>query len=362
MAEQHFRNLFDGSDWQGRLNRGWSLLADHPDGAGVCTACHGPTVSFTEPAYFDLRQVEGVAAQGVHCDYCHKISGTAGEFGVTHGRFGLRLLRPAEGQLFFGPLDDVDRGEEAHLPLYRRSRYCAPCHEGTVFGVHVYSTYSEWQESPARRQGLECQSCHLKPTGQMTNVAPGHGGIERDPRTLGNHRFFAGSFEDMLRDCLRLSVKAERTADAVEVEVLVEARNVGHRVPTGFIDRHLVLTVDAQGMDNINLPALSGPQVEGRAGKLYAKLLKDFDGQRPAPFWRADPDAEDTRLRPGEVDRVSFRFPIQAGQVRVRLVYRRFWSEVAAMKGWPDNEIVVTERSWTIPGSSRFPPFSPSCR
>ena len=40
-------------------------------------------------------------------------------------------------------------------------------HEGVVFGVHVYSTYSEWLDSPARKQGRHCQDCHMKPTGTM---------------------------------------------------------------------------------------------------------------------------------------------------------------------------------------------------
>ena len=31
----------------------------------------------------------------------------------------------------------VDRGEDVYSPLYSQSRYCAACHEGTVFGVHV---------------------------------------------------------------------------------------------------------------------------------------------------------------------------------------------------------------------------------
>src|SRR5207244_7472645 len=97
-----------------------------------------------------------------------------GPLGVTHGRYILGLLRPAEGQLFFGPLDDVDRGEDALAPIYGESRYCASCHEGVVFGVRVYSTYSEWLDSPARREGKQCQTCHMTPTGTLTHLAPGH--------------------------------------------------------------------------------------------------------------------------------------------------------------------------------------------
>src|SRR5206468_1854550 len=82
---------------------------------------------------------------------------------------------PERGQLFFGPLDDVDRGEDVASAFQRDSRFCAACHEGTVFGVPVYTTYSEWTESPAGRRGQSCQGCHLAPTGTLTNLAPGLG-------------------------------------------------------------------------------------------------------------------------------------------------------------------------------------------
>ena len=193
---KHFRNLYDGSDWHGQ-KAGWSLLDEHPDGAGVCSSCHAPTVRDGDPALFDLRKVQGVDVHGVHCDYCHKVAGLGeGQIGLGHGRFLHRLQRPRQGQLFFGPLDDVDRGEDAYSPFYRDSRYCAACHEGVVFGVHVYTTYSEWLKSPSRRAGLNCQDCHMKPTARMTNIAPGHGGIRRDPSTLANHTFWDGSQEE----------------------------------------------------------------------------------------------------------------------------------------------------------------------
>jgi hypothetical protein len=354
VSNPHFRNLYDGTDRHGRPGVGWSLLGEHPDGAGVCTACHAPAVAFDDPAYFDLRLAEGTAARGVHCDYCHKVAGVTGEVGLTHGRFGLRLLRPERGQLFFGPLDDVDRGEDVYSPLYRQSRYCASCHEGTVFGVHVYGTYSEWLESPARREGKQCQTCHMAPTGTLTNIAPGHGGIPRDPRALANHRFFAGGQEAMLRQCLHVSARLMRTADGTTAAVEVLADAVGHRVPTGFIDRHLVLVVDGLTAAGRTVPARSGPalppvagrDVAGRPGRLYGRVLQDFDGRRPAPFWRADPDAADTRLEPGRGDRLDLLFPPGVEQVRVRLLYRRFWPEVAEVKGWPDNEIVVLDQRY----------------
>jgi hypothetical protein len=322
------------------------LLHQYPDGAGVCASCHAPTAE----TFADLRELSGVAAEGVHCDYCHKISDVAkSEFGLTHGRFGLKLLRPGQGQLFFGPVDDAVREENAYSPLYRESRYCAACHEGVVFGVHVYSTYSEWLASPARQQGKECQTCHMKPTGHMTNIAPGHGGIERNPQTLGNHRFFAGSLADMLRQSVNVSIATARRPEEMRVAVAVTARDVGHRVPTGFIDRHLLLVVEAVDSQGKAVTATSGPvlselagaELAGKAGKLYGKVRKDFDGKNPASFWRSAGEVVDTRLEPEKADSCKLVFPASATKVRVRLLYRQSWYGAADS----DNEIAIVDET-----------------
>ncbi len=346
---KHFRNLYDGSDWHGG-KAGWSLLDEYPAGSGVCSSCHAPTVR-DEPALSDLRQARGVAAHGVHCDFCHKIAGPGeGQPGLAHGPFALRLLRPGSGQLFFGPLDDVDRGEDSYSPFQRDSRLCAACHEGVVFGVPVYTTYSEWLDSPARRAGQHCQTCHMKPTGTLHNIAPGHGGIDRDPATLGNHVFFATSQLAMLRRCLEVDVEMRRGVDGLAVLVRLTARGVGHRVPTGFVDRQLLLVVE--GLDRAGRPVAhtGGPTLPapagglaGRPGYLYARLLRDEEGRSPVPFWRALPEAIDTRLRPGQPDVRRFLFAASAERVRIRVLHRRFWAETARAKRWPDRDLVVID-------------------
>ena len=351
---RRFRNLYEGTDWHGKPGVGWGLLAQYPDGAGVCASCHAPAAK-----EFDLRQVKGVAARGVHCDYCHKIESVAdGPIGLSHGRFNLRLLRPSEGQLFFGALDDVDRGEDAYSPLYRDSRYCASCHEGVVFGVHVYSTFSEWRDSPAARQGRQCQDCHMKPSGRLSNMAPGHGGIDRDPSTLANHRFFDGSQAAMLRRAVKASVEFERRPDGVRARVRLWAEGVGHRLPTGFVDRHLVLVVEGrteQGQtvlprEGPKLPALAGKELAGKPGRLYARVLRDSEGRSPVPFWLAAPDPPpDTRLVPDQIDETPFSFPATLSRLQVRVLYRRFWPAVARAKRWPEDDLLVREQTFSLP-------------
>ncbi len=348
-----FRDLYEGTDAAGRAGVGWGLKTESPDAAGVCTACHAPAVGERDAARFDLGALRGVAARGVHCDFCHKVSGTGdGAPGLTHGSFDLRLLRPAAGQIFFGPLDDVDRGEDAYSPVYHDSRYCASCHEGIVLGVHVYGTYSEWLASPARRDGKQCQDCHMSPSGTLANMAPGHGGIERDPSTLASHGLFPGGQAAMLSRALRVRTSVRRASGSSRVTVNVRAEGVGHRVPTGFIDRHLVLAVEAFDVNGRSmhaatgptLPAAAGPALAGRPGRLFARFRQDFEGRSPVPFWRVGNEGADTRLVPDTPDVSDYAFSGDLARLRVRLSYRRFWQEVASTKGWADNDLLVYER------------------
>lgn len=349
--------LFAGTDGKSPGRADWNVLTENQFGAGVCAKCHAPTLQSSDLTY-DLRQAEGVALRGVHCDYCHKVvAAPTDKLGIRFGRDGLTLLRPAQDdQLFFGSLDDAVRPGEsfAYSPLYKQSSYCASCHEGILFGVHVYGTYSEWLESPAKTQGQHCQDCHMTPTGHMTNIAPGKGGIERDPQTLASHGF-PGSTEEMLKRCLQCKTQVRILPDGgPEVRVELRADQVGHRVPTGFIDRHLVLAVDAEGehgeiielRDGPRLPEAVGQTLADKPGFLFAKILTDDAGRSPLPFWLPPARITDTRLFPGQPDTRRFVFGGKAVHFRVRLWYRRLWHVVAPE---PDNEILLVDRRLSRP-------------
>jgi Cytochrome c7 and related cytochrome c len=347
-----FLQLFGGSDGAAPAAPTWNLLKEYPLGSGVCAACHAPTLASPDLDY-DIRKAEGVSAHGVHCDYCHKIADApTDKLGTRFGRDGYPLARPRHGeQLFFGPLDDAVRSGESFVfaPFYKESRYCASCHEGIIFGVHVYGTYSEWLASPARQEGKQCQDCHMAPTGKMSNIAPGHGGVERDPRTLASHDF-PGSSLTMLRQCLDVKAAASHDGSQVAVTVAVEPKNVGHRVPTGFIDRHVILIVEAA--DDTGRPALlregpvlptrAGAALAGRPGAIYGKQHLDAGGS-PLPFWRSADELRDTRLTPEQIERRRFIFAENAATIRVRLIYRRFWESVARSRGWEDNDLGIID-------------------
>ena len=186
---------------------------------------------------------------------------------------------------------------------------------------------------------------------RLTNIAPGHGGIERDPRTLGSHRFFAPDQGEMLRRCVNVRASLDRDGADRRATVRISAENVGHRVPTGFIDRHLILVVDAldadgkpvRALSGPTLPAAVGPDLSGRPGRLFAKLLTGRDGKAPAPFWLGGAEPADTRLMPGRVEEFAWRFPPDAARLRIRVLYRRFWDDVARTKKWCEIDTVVQD-------------------
>ncbi|MFO0816705.1 MAG: carboxypeptidase regulatory-like domain-containing protein [Pirellulales bacterium] len=351
----------------------WSLARELPHGVAVCASCHSPTevagVSLEPLASHDIDDRtagDQPRASGIHCDFCHKIADVSlTHLGHSHGVFAMRLLRPSTGQLFFGPLDDVDRGDESMLPLQRESRLCASCHEGVLFGVPVYTTFREWQASPAGRAGKQCQSCHMTPTGQMTRMASGDDAPDRSPETLASHQLFARGIESMLRRAVRTTAHWKRSSspsESIEATLRIVAEDVGHRVPTGFIDRHLVLRVEAydaaghparQTMGP-QLPVFTGLDDAGKPGRLFARILRDPAGHSPAPFWRPGVvETEDSRLIPGQPVEVRFQFESTAAgsrieRLRVRLEYRRFWDSVVREKQWDAPAIMVFDREYEL--------------
>src|SRR5581483_1143730 len=96
--------------------------------------------------------------------------------------------------------------------------------------------------------------------------------------------FFAGDQLMMLRRCLSLAVEPSRHADGVTMTVTVRADGVGHRVPTGFPDRNLVLAVEAFDDTGRPVPAVDGPALPPAAGRGGAALRQAAARlRRPVP-------------------------------------------------------------------------------
>jgi hypothetical protein len=349
---------------------------DFPQTAGNCAACHTPAAALDAPYETDPTTVAGVAAEGVACDFCHKvwdarIDPSSGlPYANMPGVLSFEFRRPPAGHQFFaGPFDDVAPGEDTYTPVQRQSRYCAPCHFGIFWDTLVYNSFGEWLASPYSNPvtGRTCQDCHM-PAGRADHFArPEVGGLRRDPRTIFSHRMPGAADEELLRHAVHLEVTADRQGEQLVVTVRVTNDRTGHHVPTDSPLRHLLLVVRAADFQGHLLPQASGSvlpswcgvgdpnegRYAGRPGKAFAKVLEElWTGTAPTgAYWNPTRVLSDNRIPAGATDTSSYVFtgPREGPLgVEITLLFRRAFIDLAVRKGWEVQDIVMASETMTV--------------
>lgn len=88
----------------------------------------------------------------------------------------------------------------------------------------------------------------------------------------------------------------------------------------------------------------------GLPGKIFAKVLKDSQGNINVPFWKADAVLQDTRIRPKSTVKLTYQFKIETPDdepmAEAKLIYRPFMKSLAKIKKWENNDILITETAW----------------
>jgi len=380
---------------------GPGFLLDTPNRSGNCAACHTPVASKVSNqtncgwsgCHTDLTiersrgvitpntmpiGLSGDGAEGVTCDFCHKV----GEVILdphTHlpkpdmpGILSMRLYRPEEGQqIFFGTLVDVTR-RVSYSPLESQSEFCAPCHYGVFGGVVgvgkvtggtvIYNSYGEWLDSPYSNPttGKTCQECHMPVKDVNYYVFPEQGGLTRDYAELHDHYMPGAADKTLLQNTVTMKSSAARVGNQLQVQVSITNDQAGHHVPTDAPMRQMILVVEATGADGEPLALKEGllnpgwaGNFAGAPGKTYMKVLRDdWTGETPtAAYWRPITVIEDTRLAALATDVQQFKFQLPPGTgatVRVRLIFRRTFQQLAQQKGWTDPDILMEESTITI--------------
>jgi len=360
---------------------------DFPDTAGNCASCHTPGAAIGEAYGTDPNTVSGADTYGVHCDLCHKTADVAlsAETGLPlpnmPGVLSMDIRRPFPDdpdryQLFFGTFDDDNVPEEdTNLPLMQQSEFCAPCHFGVFWDTVIYNSFGEWLESPYSdlQSGQTCQQCHMPAPSvldgeTMTDVAPGMGGVERDPQTIHAHLGLGATPEVFLENSVTMTATATILGDSVLVEVEITNDQTGHHVPSDFPGRHLILLVQATDDDGNALTQVNGPQVPewggigdpsagyyaGLPGKAFAKLLEETwtEISPSAAYWNPTRVLSDNRLAAFATDTSSYRFAAPEDgdvTVEVTLLYRRAFKELMDQKGWDVPDKIMEQQTVRIP-------------
>ena len=381
-----FFSMYNGTDTSGTHEVAPGYVQDFPGTAGVCANCHAPGAAIDAPFTTDMNALDGADVFGVHCDLCHKTAAvylnptTKLPYENAPGVQSMDVRRSffnEEGELvllFFGPFDDpnVDDGD-TYLPLIQESAFCAPCHQFSFWGTPIYESYREWLESPYSdpEEGATCQACHM-PAPQiidgepMTNVAPGVGGVERDPQTLRSHAQRGALDIEFLQDTVELILEAEATDEgSITAKVSLKNAKAGHHVPTDYPGRQMILIVTATDSAGETLVLVDGPTLPDWCGDeanlpgvAYAKVLRDVEtGESPVVnYWKQTLIESDNRLAAFEVDETTYRFKSGAGAstIRATVLFRRLFQDLAEAKGWGMPDILMEEAQLLVePGAGQ---------
>ena len=160
-----------------------------------CTRCHTPIgVSLGETA--SLRNVHRsrIAMEGVTCIVCHRLQRP---FYKASSRIPVVPGQVLEACIY-GPFGNpVDPDGSTHPAGGRghilKSQLCGSCHDVTSpEGVRLEEAFSEWQNSPAAKEGVSCQECHMGPNPGVP--------VKRMHRQLGKAATIPGVDPEILPD------------------------------------------------------------------------------------------------------------------------------------------------------------------
>ncbi|OGI20442.1 MAG: hypothetical protein A3B68_02865 [Candidatus Melainabacteria bacterium RIFCSPHIGHO2_02_FULL_34_12] len=377
---------------------------DHPDKNGNCALCHNPEATLSgrdAPAGrlndIDLRKRNAKKTNGISCDFCHKIE-SVDQNPFKKGVEGLNILRTCKGMkdIRFGPIKDsikIERiddeteqkyGENEELKynsLYKTSLICAKCHDGSNGNVQIYSTFTEWANSPAAKKGVQCQSCHMKPgrdalTERFSIVDnPNIKQKSRPYHQIHSHSFLSSNPHEFRKKYVDLMITVKTPHRGVStngnniliVTAKVSNNNFGHSFPTGSPMRNAILVIDVKYKNRRDgvTPSLQPVQIKGpklpiyagnlknKPGKLFAKILSEtyseygtrFVGAHrgapgirdiPPPDWWNVFIASDTRIMAGKSDITTYEFEIPDHarvEVTSTLRWRNTWPGLAKIKG-----------------------------
>ena len=351
---------------------------DFPETAGNCAACHTPAASVNNPYGVDPTTVSGVPAEGVPCDFCHKIwdvrldeSGLP--FANMPGVLSFEFRRPPEGHQFFaGPFDDVAPGEDTYSALQTESQICAPCHFGVFWDTLVYNSFGEWLESSYSEPdtGQTCQDCHMPPLGITQFARSEKGGLQRAAETIFSHRMPGAADEDLLQNAVTMDVFAQIQDEQLVVDVTITNDRTGHHVPTDSPLRQMILIVSVTDPEGNPLPQVDGPTIplwggvgdldegyySGVPGTAYAKILQEMwtEVSPTGAYWNPTRILSDNRIPAMESDTTSYVFqPSKVSEafevsVNVKLLFRRAFIELMDQKGWDNADIIMAEQSILI--------------
>jgi len=150
-----------------------------------CVRCHQQVgTQRGEPREQPLWQRSRVSSEGVTCITCHRVSEeylkVNGERSIIPGNINKPMYGTAQASKIGEVLKDPDfykvdatgqgRGSQIHNGVIQftqlaKAEFCEGCHQVAVApGIKLEVVWDQYRDSPAFKQGIVCQECHMGKT------------------------------------------------------------------------------------------------------------------------------------------------------------------------------------------------------
>ncbi len=194
--------------------------------ADFCIRCHSPVgMALGEPVFTANQNRAQASREGITCIVCHRVNGDSGKvsgrFKLEKGDVHARVFGPGDGTELDRILDENDdpggfiKGLQAtadgpgDVPIHgeietsffmSQAGMCGTCHDVTSpGGFRLEEAFSEYKNSPAAKDGVSCQDCHMSRDEGVVSDTPRiepvaslpNGGESSKSRKVSSH-FFAG--------------------------------------------------------------------------------------------------------------------------------------------------------------------------
>jgi len=156
-----------------------------------CVRCHASVgTALGEPRSIAWWDRSGAAREGITCVTCHRVGEAYGKtngarritpgpihepvFGPFDSLGGLKAITNAQGNGILVTVDEPDRPAEGdkkwirmhqtaiQSTLIKQSELCEACHQVAVHpGIKLETVWEEYRASPAAKEGITCQDCHM---------------------------------------------------------------------------------------------------------------------------------------------------------------------------------------------------------
>jgi len=396
-ADSNHKNLVDSNPYymvmenlagelEGHEFRQWCMSCHNPSGitTGLTKSSHYMNENSLANTLFDKgaktlinnykQHGNSRLEEGVSCLTCHRISDASSKGNASY-KLDLtnRKKYPFEdeegtlgsylGKKFINAKPNVHK-ESYMKPLYKKSAYCASCHDETspTTGKQIVSTFKEWEESPYnnladKTKHKSCIDCHMTNLENdkftpLVGTSTKGGVLKKDVKVhyfSGSNHFLSGlkskKHENQTLQLLRTAAKLDASVKDTILEVGVTNIGAGHHLPTGVADfRELWLDITVKDSKNKVIFSSGKLKKDGNLGKdarPYMKVFADENAKEVGlAFWRYKILLRDTRIKAKERRLEKYELPKNLSfplNVEVKLNFRIYpqWVTNIVQKSYP---------------------------